>query len=189
MSKSSHSKSIHWIKLCKPGVWRLQKSHDQWSWRPCEMWCHSIGCCEKATDALIYSSDFPLSPVRILFCTYGILLNPFRYFTNMSDILQKENVCFTHIIWIVYTYFSNIEKKFVAYLSLLIFKKKQDKNGVLHILFAPHAKLHTEKPLWLSIIGHLLGVITRIFVLYESDFWLRIIWKINKTSEWGKGKL
>lgn len=58
MSKSSHSKSIHWIKLCKPGVWRLQKSHDQWSWRPCEMWCHSIGCCEKATDALIWFPPF-----------------------------------------------------------------------------------------------------------------------------------
>lgn len=148
-----------------PLYWLLWKGH----------WCTHL-----ISPFLLYA---------ILFCTYGILLNPFRYFTNMSDILQKNNICFTDIIWIVYTYFSNIEKKFVAYLSLLIFKKKQDKNGVLHILFAPHAKLHTEKPLWLSIIGHLLGVITRIFVLYESDFWLRIIWKINKTSEWGKGKL
>lgn len=50
---------------------------------------------------LMHSSTHLISPFllyAILFCTYGILLNPFRYFTNMSDILQKENVCFTHII-------------------------------------------------------------------------------------------
>lgn len=138
---------------------------------------------------LMHSSDFPLSPVRNSFLYIWYFTKSFQIFYKYVRYLTEKNFCFTDIIWIVYTYFSNIEKKFVAYLSLLIFKKKQDKNGVLHILFAPHAKLHTEKPLWLSIIGHLLGVITRIFVLYESDFWLQIIWKINKTSEWGKEKL
>lgn len=96
---------------------------------------------------LMHSSDFPLSPVRNSFLYIWYFTKSFQIFYKYVRYLTEKNFCFTDIIWIVYTYFSNIEKKFVAYLSLLIFKKKQDKNGVLHILFAPHAKLHTEKPL------------------------------------------
>lgn len=93
----------------------------------------------------------PFLLYAILFCTYGILLNPFRYFTNMSDILQKENVCFTHIIWIVYTYFSNIEKKFVAYLSLLIFKKTKIKMAYFTYYLLPMQNC-TQRNLYDSVL-------------------------------------
>ena len=131
LSKSSHSKSIHWIKLCKSGVWRCQKSRDQWSWRPREMWCHSIGCCEKATDALIYPSDVPFHPVGTFFFIWH-LTKPSRYFTNVSDILRGKKCLFSDITQIFYTYFLNIVK-------IKKIKKKQDK--MVYFTYYEHAKL------------------------------------------------
>lgn len=153
-----------------PLYWLLWKGH----------WC---------THLLIWFPPFS--------CTHSFLY--IWYFTKSFQIFYKYVRYLTERKRLFYSHYLNSLHIFFKYWKKIccisqftdIFKKKekQDKNVVLHIPFAPHAKLHTEKPLWFSIIGHLLGVITRIFVLYESDFWLRIIWKINKTSEWGKGKL